>query len=199
MAGLRALGWLGVIAMLVGFAWLPAQAAGDGLTRIRISDFREAYAKNGALPTGFKSVYVAPVGIVPGDADLDKLSVRDRKDMQDFLGDQLKQRLGRKFALVERADQGVLVVEAAFTKLRSNRLTIDQSRDRPELDPGRTTGVGAAAVVITLRDGGSGEVLATLSDEQSGWPIGSNTHLHTIWGDAEAASRVWASSLADSL
>ncbi len=102
--------------------------------------------------------------------------------MQDYLADKLKQSLGARFTLVDAPGTGVLVVDAAFTTLQSNRLTIDQSSDNPNADVTHTFGIGRAGILITLKDGATDAVLATLSDEETGQSLANNPHTDTTWG-----------------
>jgi Protein of unknown function (DUF3313) len=176
---------------------LPAFAADGGLVRVRASGFHEAFAAGGALPSGFKSVYIAPVG-AGSSRSLSDLGPRDIKYMEGYLGDELKDRLGARFTLANRPGPGTLVVQAVFTDLQSNQLTVDQLKKRPELDPVRTRNNGHAGIEITLTDGGSNATLATLSDYEEGWPIGG-PQSHTIWGTAQQISSQWARDLADLL
>lgn len=200
MQMLKAFGLRGVAAMILALFALPAFGADySGLTRIRALGFHEAYALNGALPSGFHSVYVAPVGIVPGDERLDNMSARDRRTMQDYFHDQLTSRLGSRFQLVNVPGPGVLVVEAAFTTLQSNRITMDEGVKNPNIDVARSFGIGRAGVVISLRDGSSSLVLATFADEQSGQTITNNPHVDSMWGDAMSFCRGWARDLTDLL
>ncbi len=172
----------------VAIAWsaLSPAFAGADLPRAKVSGFHDAYAASGAFPTTFKSVYIAPVGADTNSRGLKDLGPRDIKTMEDFLGGALKDRLGRNFTLATAPGPGTLVVEAVFTDLQSNRLTIDQVAKRPELDPDRTVSIGRAAIAITLKDGGSDATLATLSDTEDGWPLQHNIETHMIWGTARA-------------
>jgi hypothetical protein len=179
---------------------LPALAgSGANLLPIKDTGFQEAYAENGVLPTGYKSVHIAPVGITAGDEDLDKLSKRDRETMQEYFADKLRDALGGKFVLASAPGAGVLVVASRFTALRSNRVTPDQLNDNPNLDPIRSFGIGRAGIAITLSDGANGALLAQFADLRTGSPLPSNTHLNEVWGDAMAFSREWAADLADLL
>jgi hypothetical protein len=194
------LNWRAIVAGLACLVAVPAAAgSGANLLPIKGTGFQEAYAVNGVVPTGYKSVYIAPVGITPGDEDLDKLSKRDRKTMQDYFADKLQDALGHEFALASAPGAGVLVVASWFTALRSNRLTIDQLEDNPSLDPIRSFGIGKAGIAITLSDGGDGAFLAQFADLQSGESISNNPYLDQTWGDAMAISREWAGDLADLL
>jgi hypothetical protein len=179
---------------------LPVLAgSGANLLPIKDTGFQEAYAENGVLPTGYKSVHIAPVGITAGDEDLDKLSKRDRETMQEYFADKLRDALGGKFVLASTPGAGVLVVSSSFTALRSNRPTLDQLSDQPGLDPTRSVFVGKAGITIALSDGASHALLAQFADLRTGSPLPSNTHLNEVWGDAMAFSREWAADLADLL
>jgi hypothetical protein len=194
------LNWRAIVAGLACLVALPAAAgSGANLVPLKNTGFQEAFAENGVPPTGYKSVYIRPVGITPGDEDLDKLSARDRKTMQDYFADKLQDALGEEFALVGAPGPGVLVVASWFTALRSNRVTPDQLQDKPNLDAIRSFGIGRAGIAITLTDGGNGAFLAQFADLQTGDSLPNNPHLDQVWGDAMAFSREWAGSLADLL
>ena len=172
----------------------------SGLTEVSCRGFEAAYAKGGALPKGFSSVYVAPVAIIPGqDKTLDEMTAYDRKAMQDYLYEQLTRQLGKKFTLASKPGPGVLVVSAAFTALRSNKPTMGDLAKQPGTDYGRSFGIGRAGIQVDLRDGASGELLAAFVDHEEGDPINSNLNIHTQWGDAEQFSREWAAAIAQSL
>ena len=197
-----ALSWLAGIGPAAIASTPPGGYVGNltGLTEISRPGFEAVFAKGGALPRGFSSVYVAPVGIISGqDKTLDEMRASDRKVMQDYLYEQLTKQLGKKFTLANRPGKGVLVVAAAFTVLRSNKPTMSDLSRNPGTDYARSFAIGRAGIQVDLRDGASGELLAAFVDHEEGDPINSNLNLHTQWGDVEQFSRNWASAIANSL
>ncbi len=63
MNKLMAFGLRSVVAITLAVAAVPAHAAGGAsLTPISVDGFSDAAARGGAVPTGFSSVYIAPVG-----------------------------------------------------------------------------------------------------------------------------------------
>jgi hypothetical protein len=197
-----ALSWLAGIGSVAIAAAPQASYVGNlgDLTAISRPGFEAVYAKGGALPKGFSSVYVAPVGVISGqDASLDAMTPSDRKPMQDYLYNRLTRALDKKFKLASKPGAGVLVVSAAFTALRANKPTMSELTKKPGVDYGRSFGIGSAGIQIDLRDGASGELLAAFVDHEEGEPINTNVNLQTQWGDAQQFIRDWASALAQSL
>jgi hypothetical protein len=198
-----ALSWLAGIGSVAIAATAPqAGYVGNlgGLTEVSRPGFDAVYAKGGALPKGFSSIYVAPVGVISGqDETLDAMTPSDRKPMQDYLYDRLTQQLGKRFTLASRPGPGVLVVSAAFTALRSNKPTMSDLTKQPSTDYARSFAIGKAGIQVDLRDGASGELLAAFVDHEEGDPIDSNLNLHTQWGDAEHFIRDWAAAIAQSI
>ena len=197
-----ALSWLASLGATAIAATPQGGYVGDlaGLTAISRSGFEAVFAKGGALPKGFSSVYVAPVGVISGqDKTLDEMTPNDRKPMQDYLYEQLTKQLGKKFTLASKPGPGVLVVSAAFTALRSNKPTMSDLSKRPGTDYARSFAIGRAGIQIDLRDGASGELLAAFVDHEEGDPINSNLNLQTQWGDVQGFSRDWAEAITQSL
>jgi len=172
----------------------------DGLSAVSAPGFDAVYAKAGALPKGYKSVYIAPVGIITGqDHYLDQLNANDRQVMQDCLYKHLTSDLGAKFALANKPGPGVLVIAASLTKLRANKPTMSDLQRNPGIDYARSFGIGSAGVQIDVRDGASNELLAAFVDHDEGDPLNINTNRFVQWGDAEEFIRDWAQGLADTL
>jgi hypothetical protein len=185
----------------IGIAQAKTDFVGDvsGLTPVEQNGFDAAVAKAGALPKGFTSVYVAPVGVIAGqDERLDGMTDYDRNAMEDYLYRQLTRQLGKKFSLASAAGAGVLVVDAKFTALTPNQPVMSDYSKVSGLDP-RSFGIGKAGVQIELRDGGSGELLAALADHEEGDPLNTNLNTVAVWGDAQEFARAWADSLSDLL
>lgn len=196
-----ALAWLAGLGSIA----IAATAGGyvgnlGGLTEISKPGFEAVYAKDGALPKGFSSVYIEPVGVISGqDKTLDEMSASDRQPMQDYLYKHLTTQLGKKFTIESKAGPGVLDVAASFTALRANKPTMTDLTKRPGTDYQRSFGIGNAGIQIDIRDGGSGELLAAFVDHEEGDPIDSNMNIHSQWGDAQEFIRDWAAKLADAL
>jgi hypothetical protein len=195
-----------VAALLTGavFATSAAQAADptdlSGLTKISNANFDQVYAKDGQLPKGFTAVYVEPIGVLRTDKKaFEGLSDSDIREMQDYFHRQLVSALSTRFKIVDKAGPGVLDIQASFTTLRPNRLTMTQMQKKPDLDYMRSYAVGAAGVQIEVRDGANDELLAEFVDKDVGDPLFENLNIHIPWGDAEQFCRRWADQLTRSL
>jgi len=171
-----------------------------GLAPISAQGFEGAYAKDGTLPRGFSSVFVAPVSVISGqDKWLDDLAPSDYRPVQDYLQRRLTDALSKKFSIADKPGPGVLIVAASFTELRPNKPTMTELGKNPGEDYARSFGIGRGGVQIDIRDGGSGALLAAFVDHEQGDPINVNTNLRIQWGDVEQFSRDWASELAEAL
>lgn len=205
-ASLRPILFAAALAWLAGLGSAAVAATGGyvgnlgDLAAISSKGFEAVYARGGALPRGYSSVYIEPVDIIAGqDKTLDEMTRSDRQPMQDYLYKRLSFELGKKFSIASKPGRGVLVIAASFTQLRANKPTMSDLSRKPGTDYARSFGIGKAGIQVDIRDGGSDELLAAFVDHQEGEPINSNLNLQNQWGDVQGFIRDWAAELTTAL
>ncbi|MEZ4218065.1 MAG: DUF3313 family protein [Myxococcota bacterium] len=176
-------------------ASLPVRYVGDleGLERVRLAPWDEAYRRPRAHFAALRGVHVAPVAIAD-DVDTGGVLYRERdlERVRRRLELALAQSLEQAFPISRAGGSGVLRVEATIVALRSTLPPVPP----PGFDASRSRGTGAAGVQIALRDARSGKLLMALRDrrEAAALPLPATT-----WADAEWWFRYWSDALRDLL
>lgn len=170
------------------------------LERTPDSQFDELYKKQSASLSGYRQVYIAPVGVIfDKDKTLKEYSERDLTGRQTYFADALTESLGQKFEIVDQPGSGVLTVEAAFTSLQTNKLSADQLREaNPQLSAFNSFAIGRAAFQASVKDGATGELLLAVADSRRGQDLRHNfRNRWRVWGDVNDAINLWARELPD--
>ena len=186
----------GILAALASLAVLPACRVGRALNDDPMApkkfegDQKQVWKAPGADFAQFRSVYVEPVamdadatqGQDVGTADVKGLPGKFRGDLENALG------VGRTVVKVPAA--GTLVVNVQIIRAVPN---IPQRNIAPQSQIGGT-GYGYAAVRVTLKDGGTGKELMTMSETRAT----SRFSLEKMseWGSVEKSFEVWSQEVA---
>jgi hypothetical protein len=164
------------------------------------------YVNPSAQWSRYNKVLIDPVTYWGGDST--KLSASDQQMLVNYFSQQLKEKLGEKFQIVNQPGPGVMKIDVALTDadaatpvLRSISMIVPQAHmlaNLKYLATGSMPFVGAAQAEAKITDSTSGQILAMAVDKRIGG--GSfTTGFQWKWGDAENAVNNWAEMTADRL
>ncbi|MEI6067434.1 MAG: DUF3313 domain-containing protein [Methylococcaceae bacterium] len=147
----------------------------------------------------YTKIIIDPVTFWGGSST--QISSSDQQMLVNYLSQQLKEELGKKFEIVDQPGPGVMKFDAALTDaeaatagLRSISMIIPQAHmlsNLKYLATGTMPFVGAAQVEAKVTDSVTGQILAMVVDKRIGG--GSfTTGFQWQWGDAENAINHWA-------
>ncbi len=164
------------------------------------------YVNPSARWSQYNKVLIDPVTFWGGDST--KLSAADQQMLVNYFSQQLKEKLGEKFQIVNQAGPGVMKLDVALTDaetatpvMRSISMIVPQAHmlaNLKYLATGSMPFVGAAQAEAKITDSTSGQILAMAVDKRIGG--GSfTTGFQWQWGDAENAVNHWAELMADRL
>ena len=164
------------------------------------------YVNPAARWTQYNKVLIDPVTFWGGDST--KMSASDQQMLVNYFSQQLKEKLGEKFEIVNQPGPGVMKLDVALTDaeaatpvLRSISMIVPQAHmlaNLKYLATGSMPFVGAAQAEAKITDSVSGQVLALAVDKRIGG--GSfTTGFQWQWGDAENAVNHWAELMTDRL
>jgi hypothetical protein len=164
------------------------------------------YVNPNASWTQYKKIIIDPVTFWGGDTE--KISAADQQTLVNYFDQVLHEELGKKFQIVDQPGPGVMRVQVALTDaeaatpgLRSISIVIPQARTLNTLKylaTGTYAFVGAAQAEAKITDAVTGQVLAEAVDRRVGGGAIS-TAAQWQWGDAENATKAWATLMADRL
>jgi hypothetical protein len=164
------------------------------------------YVNPAAKWSQYNKVLIDPVTYWGGDST--KLSASDQQMLVNYFSQQLKEKLGEKFQIVNQPGPGVMKLDVALTDaetatpvMRSISMIVPQAHmlaNLKYLATGSMPFVGAAQAEAKITDSTSGQILAMAVDKRIGG--GSfTTGFQWQWGDAENAVNHWAELMADRL
>ena len=164
------------------------------------------YVNPAAKWSQYNKILIDPVTYWGGDST--KLSASDQQMLVNYFSQQLKEKLGEKFQIVNQPGPGVMKIDVALTDadaatpvLRSISMIVPQAHmlaNLKYLATGSMPFVGAAQAEAKITDSTSGQILAMAVDKRIGG--GSfTTGFQWQWGDAENAVNHWAELMADRL
>lgn len=164
------------------------------------------YVNPNAEWSQYSRMIIMPVTFWGGEKET--MSASDRQALADYFHATLVERLGAKFALVDRPGPGVMKLQIAITDaetatpvLRTVSMVVPQARALNTLKylaTGTYGFVGSAQAEAELADSVTGRVLAAAMDRRVGG--GSlKTAAQWQWGDAENAMNAWAEEVATRL
>ncbi|MDD2658882.1 MAG: DUF3313 domain-containing protein [Methylococcales bacterium] len=164
------------------------------------------YVNPSARWSQYNKILIDPVTYWGGDST--KLSASDQQMLVNYFSQQLKEKLGEKFQIVNQPGPGVMKLDVALTDaeaatpvLRSVSMIVPQAHmlsNLKYLATGSMPFVGAAQAEAKITDSVTGQVLAMAVDKRIGG--GSfTTGFQWQWGDAENAVNHWAELTADRL
>jgi hypothetical protein len=136
--------------------------------------------------TAYRSVFVQPVSM---DADATQGRDVDDADVAALPGkfrDDLQKAFDGKFTRAQAPAAGAIVVDARIIRAVPN---LPLRNIAPQSQVGRT-GYGYAVAVITLRDGASGQVLASARESRATSRFGLEKM--SEWGSVEKSFEEWA-------
>ncbi len=174
---------------------IPAEML-EGLNASDAIDLDVVYLNEEADLSGYTKAYLEPVTFMVDESELD-LTSSDEKQLAESLVKGITRGLPDTVEIVDRAGEGVMVLEFVITDATPNKDIIGVRASRPGLTSGnfRSVGVGGAATEAVITDGASGAVLAVLADDWQGRSFNANLNLHTRWGDARDAFRKFGREL----
>lgn len=164
------------------------------------------YINPAAQWTQYNKILIDPVTFWGGAST--QVSASDQQMLVNYFSQQLKEKLGEKFEIVNQVGPGVMKLdfaivdaEAATPILRSISMIVPQAHmlaNLKYLATGTMPFVGAAQAEAKVTDSVSGQVLALAVDKRIGG--GSfTTGFQWQWGDAENAVNHWAELAANRL
>ena len=154
----------------------------------------------------YNKILIDPVTFWGGSST--QISASDQQMLVNYFSQQLKEKLGKKFEIVNQAGPGVIKLDVALTDaeaatpvLRSISMIVPQAHmlsNLKYLATGTMPFIGAAQAEAKLTDSVSGQILALAVDKRVGG--GSfTTGFQWKWGDAENAVNHWAELLTERL
>ena len=164
------------------------------------------YVNPSAQWSRYNKILIDPVTYWGGDST--KLSASDQQMLVNYFSQQLKEKLGEKFQIVNQPGPGVMKIDVALTDadaatpvLRSISMIVPQAHmlaNLKYLATGSMPFVGAAQAEAKITDSVTGQILAMAVDKRIGG--GSfTTGFQWQWGDAENAVNHWAELMTDRL
>jgi hypothetical protein len=157
------------------------------------------YINPAAQWTQYNKILLDPVTFWAGDST--PFSPADQQMLVNYFFQQLKTKLGQKFAIVNQPGPGVMKLDVAITDaetatpvLRSISMIAPQAHMLSNLEylaTGSYPFVGAAQAEAKVTDSVSGQILAMAVDKRI---VGGvfTTGFQWQWGDAEDAVNAWA-------
>jgi Protein of unknown function (DUF3313) len=164
------------------------------------------YVNPSAQWSQYNKILIDPVTYWGGDST--KMPASDQQMLVNYFSQQLKEKLGEKFQIVNQPGPGVMKLDVALTDaetatpvLRSISMIVPQAHmlaNLKYLATGSMPFVGAAQAEAKVTDSVTGQILAMAVDKRIGG--GSfTTGFQWQWGDAENAVNHWAELTADRL
>jgi len=157
------------------------------------------YVNPAAQWTQYNKILLDPVTFWAGDST--PISASDQQMLVNYFFQQLKAKLGQKFAIVNQPGPGVMKLDVAITDadtatpvLRSISMIVPQAHMLANLEnlaTGSFPFVGAAQAEAKVTDSVSGQILAMAVDKRIGGGE-FTTGFQWQWGDAEDAVNAWA-------
>lgn len=156
--------------------------------------------------TQYDKVLIEPVTFWGGDST--SVSAADQQTLVNYFSKQLREQLGRKFQIVDKAGPGVMKITVAMTDaetatpvLRSISMFVPQAHmlsNLKYLATGTFPFVGGAQGEAKITDSVSGELLTAAADKRIGGGS-AITGFQWQWGDAENAIDQWCEMLTERL
>ncbi|MFA5919954.1 MAG: DUF3313 domain-containing protein [Methylococcaceae bacterium] len=157
------------------------------------------YVNPAAQWTHYNKIMIDPVTFWAGDST--PISPADQQMLVNYFFQQLKTKLGQKFAIVNQPGLGVMKLDVAIADaetatpvLRSISMIVPQAHVLANLEylaTGSFPFVGAAQAEAKVTDSVSGQILAMAVDKRIGGGE-FTTGFQWQWGDAEDAVNAWA-------
>lgn len=159
----------------------------------------------------YGKVYIKPIGLWKSEdpeSALGSLSKDDQQLLVNSLHTALADKLGKNFVLVNKAEPGVLVINAAITDAGASKPAVNiLSTVIPVgmvVNAGKTaitgkgTGVGSVAIEASITDGGTGQRVIAVVDERAGTKA-LRTKFDGAWGDVYHVFDFWSQKLDERL
>ncbi len=174
----------------------------DGMQRVTDTRADEAWAKPNVTFSQYTKILPIAAGIAyqtPRNRNDFPLSAAQKQRLQSVLDEvfaaELKQLRG--YAYVEEPGPDVLILEAGLIDVVSN-----VPPERPSRSEFYLSNIGAATLVIELRDSLSGEILVRAIDRRVAEPVGgglAKSSSATNLAEVRREARRWAVSLRENL
>lgn len=159
----------------------------------------------------YGKVYIKPIQLwksADPESALGSLSKDEQQLLVNSLHTALADKLGKNFVLVNKAEPGVLVINAAITDAGASKPVINILSTIVPIGmvvnagktaiTGKGTGVGSVAIEASITDGGTGQRVIAVVDERAGTKA-LRTKFDGAWGDVYHVFDFWSQKLDERL
>ncbi|WP_100067637.1 DUF3313 family protein [Shewanella benthica] len=194
-----------------------ADTRDDGLVKVENSKLDMSFVRPNVNWSQYTQLYFEPVKVTNDHAPdykpprIDRIS--DGMNASYELREQDLQKMADEFhlmiqkvfnneqpyTLVDKPGEGTLVIEAAVTDIRLSAPREDTRRSYSSMGKTYSQNSGSMVLLASIKDGGTGEVLAKAADRGQGFDQWRQNTAVFNWGDVRTVYRSWANSLKNAL